>query len=240
MPVTERDQIIRDIRLKDYLFGKESIFRHYQNLLLERYGKELNGNVVELGGYRGHNYARYFPNASSYSCTNIGGEYDEYVDITSMPYADGSQDGYVCISVLEHVFDIHKALDEIDRTLKIGGSLLLAVPFCFPHHGEKDYYRLAESFYSDRFRNYDIKAFVHLGGTVSSVVDILQRPKGHFRKRYALYKIAGFFILLALKHFETVDRFPAGYGLLAVKREDRQPEQALSVAETIPEMALTS
>ncbi len=222
MFVTKKDKLISDIRLKDYLFGKESFLRHHQNLLLARFGKELNGKVVELGGYSGHDHGRYFPNAASFTATNIAGDCDEYLDVTSIHYPDGSQDAYVCVSVLEHVFEIHKALDEIDRTLKIGGSLLLSVPFAFPFHGESDYYRLSETFYADYFHNYEIKAFVHLGGTVSSIVDILQRPKGIFKGRYAVYKLAGLFLLVTLKHFETLDRFPGGYGIYAVKRETRQ------------------
>jgi ubiquinone/menaquinone biosynthesis C-methylase UbiE len=47
-------------------------------------------------------------------------------------------DAIICISVLEHVFEYDKAINEIERVLKPGGKLLLTVPFGFPHHDKVD------------------------------------------------------------------------------------------------------
>lgn len=217
MLAAERGSLITDIKLRDYLFGENSLFRHYQNLFLQQYGKELTGRVVELGCEKKYRHSRYFPNASEVICTNIDREYDEYLDITDMPFEDGSQDAYVCISVLEHVPEVGKALSEIDRTLKVGGKLLMTVPFAYPRHDVKDYWRLSESAYEDFLHDYEVKAFVHLGGRISTIVDVFQRPKQKVNKRYAVYKIFGLLVVLALKHFDTLDDFPLGYGVYAVK-----------------------
>jgi len=47
------------------------------------------------------------------------------VDLTAMPYADGSLDTIVSISVIEHIPAIERALAEMYRCLKPGGRLLI-------------------------------------------------------------------------------------------------------------------
>jgi len=54
---------------------------------------------------------------------------DDRVDITNMEvYKDGQFDFFICSHVLEHVTDDRKALSELYRILKPGGSGLLMVP----------------------------------------------------------------------------------------------------------------
>lgn len=54
---------------------------------------------------------------------------DDTVDITDMPYADGTFDLLLCSHVLEHVPDDRAAMREVARVLKRGGSALIMVPF---------------------------------------------------------------------------------------------------------------
>src|SRR5712692_12003965 len=100
-PAAARETIITDISISGYLWSKTSLFRRYQNKFLETYGRELTGHVIELGGEKPYDHARFFPNASSFTCTNVARDYDEFLDVTNMAYADHSQDAYVCISVME-------------------------------------------------------------------------------------------------------------------------------------------
>ncbi|OSZ78519.1 hypothetical protein CAP35_09790 [Chitinophagaceae bacterium IBVUCB1] len=51
------------------------------------------------------------------------------VDITTLPFEDASLDIVIAIHVLEHVQDDAKALSEIYRVLKTGGSAILQVPY---------------------------------------------------------------------------------------------------------------
>ena len=195
-----------------------SLFRKYQTIFLERYGPELRGQVIELGGEKKYNHARYVPHAASYVCTNVARDYDQYLDCTQMPYADGSQDAYLCLSVLEHVPEIHKAFAEIHRTLKIGGAIILTIPFAYPVHDEVDFWRLSRTAYEKEFERYEVKAFVHLGGLISTLCDVLQRPRGQNTGRQRVYKLLGRALALTLGRRDTLDSFPLGFGLYAIKR----------------------
>lgn len=53
---------------------------------------------------------------------------DVQVDITAMPFGDGSFDAVLCSHVLEHVPDDGAAMKEIARVLRPGGWALVAVP----------------------------------------------------------------------------------------------------------------
>lgn len=51
-----------------------------------------------------------------------------------LPFFDGVFDHIVCNQVLEHVFEPKPFLDELNRVLRPGGSVLLTVPFVWDEH----------------------------------------------------------------------------------------------------------
>lgn len=63
----------------------------------------------------------------------------------SLPFADNSFDHVVCSEVLEHIHDYQKALNEINRVLKPGGTLNISVPRYWP---EKICWLLSEEYYN--------------------------------------------------------------------------------------------
>jgi SAM-dependent methyltransferase len=209
--------LLEDLGPRVFLNRRESIFRHYQNLFLERYGASIEGEVIEIGGERAYRHERFFPRASKYRCTNIAREHDEYLDVTNMGLADASVDAFVCVSVLEHVFDIRTAIREITRTLKPGGQLLLVVPFAFPQHDEIDFWRLCADAYPRLLDGFQIESFVHLGGLFSTIADNLKRPKDRITKRYFFHKLLGLSIVMLFRRFETLDGIPLGFGIHATR-----------------------
>ena len=50
------------------------------------------------------------------------------IDTENLPVADESYDAIVCLETIEHVYDIHHALFEIGRVLKVSGKVLISVP----------------------------------------------------------------------------------------------------------------
>ena len=218
---TRTHLFIKDIPMSmvwKYYSGKQSLFRHYQNKFIERFGREVTGEVIELGGEKKYDHQRFFPQASRFICTNIGRDCDAYLDITRMDYADASVDNYLCVSVLPHVKDIGDAFREIERTLKPGGKLLLVVPFAFPTCDEVDFWRLSPSSYAHFLAGFDIVTFAHLGGALSTAAEFLKRPKGVLNLRYFLYKSIGFLALLLARGLDRLDSSPIGYGVVAIKK----------------------
>lgn len=135
-----------------------------------------------------------------------------------MPFADNSQDGYVCVSVIEHIRDARKAMNEMHRTLRPGGMLLLSVPFMFPVHDTFDYWRPSKDGLLDHFSGFEIAELVHMGGRFSTVCNFLQRPVGNWvGSRYRLSKALAC-LFSPLSRFDRVDDSPLGFGVLAVKR----------------------
>lgn len=62
-------------------------------------------------------------------------------DIHRLPFKDGEWDAVICASVLEHVENPIKAVDEIHRVLKSGGYCFIYIPFLYYYHAEKGYYK---------------------------------------------------------------------------------------------------
>lgn len=96
------------------------------------------------GRYRGHfPTARYTgldlaigDSAWNYASLDVLG------DLTRLPFADNTFDACLNIVTLEHVRDPARVLEELARTLKPGGRLLLAVPQDWEvHQAPHDYFR---------------------------------------------------------------------------------------------------
>lgn len=96
----------------------------------------------------GSQYRLYFVNASNYMTSEVapGIGTDLVLDVRAMPEIKSSAfDCVFCSGVLEHVDDFRRALSEIARILKVGGTLLLGLPFRQAiHMPPDDYWRFTE------------------------------------------------------------------------------------------------
>jgi ubiquinone/menaquinone biosynthesis C-methylase UbiE len=68
-------------------------------------------------------------------------------DITDIPEPDSSFDAVMCIEVLEHVPDPIRALRELTRLLRFGGTLIVTAPFCSLTHFSPHFYHTGYSRY---------------------------------------------------------------------------------------------
>ncbi len=67
---------------------------------------------------------------------------DVFGDAQSLPIADNSVDHGLLLDVIEHLPDPERALAELHRVIKPGGTLTLQVPFLYPLHDEPlDFHR---------------------------------------------------------------------------------------------------
>ena len=66
------------------------------------------------------------------------------LDVTDMSI-DGEFDLVLCMYVLEHVFDVRAAVDNMRAAVRPGGKVLMAVPHLYPYHDEPlDFWRFTE------------------------------------------------------------------------------------------------
>ena len=138
-------------RLKNQLLGWMQIIRqtpmHPQWLLpdsrdiLEMIHSTNVGLVLDIGCAD-----RWIENHLPQHCSYIGLDYlatgktlygskpDIFADAAHLPVMEGSIDSVLLLDVLEHLPEPDKALAEANRVLKIGGSLVVSVPFLYPVH----------------------------------------------------------------------------------------------------------
>jgi SAM-dependent methyltransferase len=215
--VIELDGFVSDLSLRLYLRG--DVFRHHQDVFLGAQGRGRAGVVVELGGERGYDLGRHFPDADRYLVTNLAGDTDARLDLTRLGLADGSVDTAVCISVLEHVDDLPTALAELRRVVAPGGVLLLTVPFLYPVHDRHDVWRVAPDAWPGLLGDeFDVERVVSLGGRVATLAMLLQRPRGVWSLRYAPQKLLGLVLVALLGRRDQPDDSPMGTGVVARRR----------------------
>lgn len=126
-------------------------FRFFMRLALERTGAK----VLDIGcGFKP--WLALFPSGGvEYTGVDADREASE-ADVAgraeALPFGDSGFDAIICSEVLEHVWDLEKALSEIRRVARDGALLYVTTPFLFPVHGlPDDYRRLTKSFYLRTF-----------------------------------------------------------------------------------------
>lgn len=94
---------------------------------IKHYLPNVEGRCIELGCGSGA-LSQYLPN---FVKTDIVKQdwVDEVVDACNMPYKDSTCASVVAVDVLHHLPDLTKFFNEILRTLKIGGRLILLEPY---------------------------------------------------------------------------------------------------------------
>jgi ubiquinone/menaquinone biosynthesis C-methylase UbiE len=104
-------------------------------------------------------YKEYFLNCE-YKTVDVNPDChpDILATAQNLPIPDNSADGVICKSVLEHVENPFKAVDEIYRILKPGGKCFIYVPFLHPYHASgqkgKDYWRFSEDGIKHLFKEF--------------------------------------------------------------------------------------
>lgn len=127
-------------------------FRFFRRLVLERPGAK----VLDIGcGFKP--WQALFPEgAFEYTGVDADREASE-ADVAGraeeLPFGDSCFDAVICSEVLEHVWDLERALSEIRRVARDGALLYVTTPFMFPVHGlPDDYRRLTGRFYRRTFQ----------------------------------------------------------------------------------------
>jgi SAM-dependent methyltransferase len=96
--------------------------------------------TLDVGSSSGF-YSKYFPNRVALD-HRAGPGVQVVCDAHNLCFGDGVFDVVLCTEVLEHLVDPRRAIGEMHRVLRGGGTLLLTTRFLFPiHDSPGDYYR---------------------------------------------------------------------------------------------------
>lgn len=105
---------------------------------------ELGSGKIESGKYK-YSVKKFFSSNNEFITSDINKTYGHrIIDITKYNVNE-EYDIVLCLNVLEHVFDYKKAIINLFRCLKKGGTLVIIVPVFYPLHDEPhDYWRFTE------------------------------------------------------------------------------------------------
>jgi hypothetical protein len=122
------------------------------------------------------------------------------------------------VSMLQHVDNPFVAINEVKRTLKPKGKILIINAFMHPICDTYDYWRFGEDAYKQFFQDgFEIEKVFYLGGKFSTLSNVLRRPIGNLSGKNLLNKLLGIFISILGKFIERQDFSPIGIGVLVRK-----------------------
>ncbi len=126
--------------------------RSFSNKSVKNFAKGITEKkILELGSGKKHNgwdyYSakQFFDSSNDFIQSDISRDFGhKIIDVTNMKF-NKKFDVILCLSVLEHVFDFQKAIDNIHKALKNNGVAVIFVPAFYPLHDEpSDYWRFTE------------------------------------------------------------------------------------------------
>ncbi len=152
-----------------------------------------------------------------YETLDISSQYNPTIvgDIHNLPLENESVDAILCKSVLEHLQEPKKAIEEMWRVLKKGGKILVYTHFIYPYHARcgiyGDFFRFSEESLRHLFSNFSQMEIKKEGGYFRALMFFMPFQA---KLRFFLEPIAYFLD----KIFRTEKKSTtAGYYLYAVK-----------------------
>lgn len=136
------------IFINPFFFNRRSLYK-----IIKEYSNFVKGKTLDFG-CGSKPYEQIFINVTEYIGVDVSLEshshLNEKIDILydgfNLPFHDNSFDSVFTSEVLEHVPNIHNALYEINRVMKLNGSLLITIPFVVPEHEKPNDFRRLTSF----------------------------------------------------------------------------------------------
>ena len=130
--------------------------------------------TLDVGAQAGP-YAVHFPNRIALDIRR-GPGVQVIGDAQALGIGGAAFDVVLCTEVLEHLPEPQKAIDEFERVLKPGGTLLLTTRFVFPiHDAPHDYYRYTKYGLKYLLRRFEIVTVEEETDSVGTVAVLLQR-----------------------------------------------------------------
>lgn len=132
------------------------------------------GRTLDIGAQNGP-YAAFFPNRLALDIRR-GPGVQVRGDAQALGLTSATFDVVLCTEVLEHLPEPQRAIDEIFRVLKPGGTLLLTTRFLFPiHDAPHDYFRFTKYGLRHLLRRFEIVELEEETDSVGTLAVLLQR-----------------------------------------------------------------
>lgn len=132
------------------------------------------GRTLDIGAQNGP-YAAFFPNRIALDIRR-GLGVRVIGDAQAIGLVDGVFDVVLCTEVLEHLPEPQRAIDEMFRVLKPGGTLLLTTRFLFPiHDAPHDYFRFTKYGLRYLLRRFDILELREETDSLGAIAVLVQR-----------------------------------------------------------------
>ena len=157
---------------------KNSFRRFYLDLLLTK--TKFCGTVLDVGGKKINKKGNFRPPLDKVECWHYLN-----VDATTMPdflcpatriNVNQEYDYVLMTEVLEYISEYELAVSEAFRVIKIGGTLIISIPFLFPIHNDSgDRYRFTELGLRELLNKVGFKSVnvLPMGSVFSVIYDLL-------------------------------------------------------------------
>lgn len=117
---------------------RKTFHRYLLEKILKEHSSLIKGEILDAGS-RNRRYDQLFEGRVR-ACDLVPHEElgVEKQDLTALTYPDNGFDSIICIEVLQYLRleNFRKALSEIHRVLKPGGTALVTCPFYYKDHGD--------------------------------------------------------------------------------------------------------
>jgi SAM-dependent methyltransferase len=130
--------------------------------------------TLDIGAQNGP-YAAHFPNRVALDIQPAAGVH-VIGDAQALGFPDDTFEAILCTEVLEHLPEPQRAIDEMWRVLRPGGTLLLTTRFLFPiHDAPHDYFRFTKYGLRHLLRRFEILDLEEETDSVATIAVLLQR-----------------------------------------------------------------
>ena len=205
----------------DCYYGNQPRFQKF----VDNVNSQNNKIILDVG-CGDHEKENFFDtsNGNIYIGIDILGDNNPNIQSSAdaLPIGDSQIDFIICDSVLEHVYDPNKVVNEIFRVLKPGGSGYFVVPFSYKNHGAPfDFYRYTKSGLHTLLRNYSNIYIYPFGGTVHAFGHMVESvyphlPLGIGKVFKGIHNII-FFFLNKIDKYDKYKLFSRGFYAFVTK-----------------------
>ncbi len=209
---------------------------------VELFFKDIKNKQILDFGCGDARYKKFIDNSNNYSGLDVeesghplNKNYDVLWDKNKLPFENDVFDIVLMTEVLEHVENVDITLREINRVLKIGGLILVTVPFIWPEHEQPfdfqrytsfgikkifDYYGFETIYYKKLVQKKYALLEIIISDIEKQILNYNKKNIAHFFSRL-YFKILKLFIRFIFKFFINKNMFKDIYlnNCLVVKKK---------------------